>query len=432
LNLNGAPFGSAVAQTIRMHFVAEFSEVLMDYNNQHGPTTWLAGSSHGEGLSQFCAYMMAPAGYNAFYAATFENTWLQTPDRPNWVDTTEATDGDVYSYGCALLYLFYLRSQLGYSTESIIQNGADTLAGTYNKLTGRNDAFDPFSRLLGRFYPHGERDAYLEVVDPFPLIEGPGRRVDIDGTENDLGAHLFMHDGHATTRPFFNCPEKNYKFDIYGQPYQLALSAKTHGFASAGFNWYLNGLVMTGTSGSVTVPIRITEKDPNAAGGATTRDTQIVVSWQIVFKDMRTSTIVLTAWDPFGKYELDIEVHATETFNLAAASAVGSALRFIDSSTVQWSAEYYADKAACSKPFLDVASRYVRGHRYLNLVLTLPDPPEQYDAALRTLRNLARELESLQHAPAEVQRGIDQFLRARLGVSAGALRNLAGDQGHHG
>ena len=432
LNLNGAPSVLPVAQIIRMHFVAEFSEVLMDYNNQHGPTTWLAGSSHGEGLSQFCAYMMASAGYNSFYGPGFENAWLRTANRPNWVDTTEPTDGDVYSYGCALLYLFYLHSQLGYSTESIIHNGADTLAGTYNKLTGRNDAFAPFSSLLGRFYPHGERDAYLEVVDPFPLIEGPGRRVDIDGTENDFGAHVFMRDGHAVTRPFFNCPEKDYKFEIYGQPYQLALSAKTHGFASAGFNWYLNGLVMTGTRGSVTVPIRLTKKDPNVAGGVTTGDTQIVVSWQIVFKDMRTSTIVLTARDPFGKYDLDIEAHATETFNLAAASAVGSAIRFIDSSAVQWSAQYYADKAACSKAFLDVAHRYVRGHRYLNLVLTLPDPPEQYDAALRTLRNLARELESLQHAPAEVQRGIDQYLRARLGVSVGALRNLAGDQGHHG
>ena len=40
LNLNGAPFGTPVADIIRMHFVAEFSEVLMDYNNedteQHG------------------------------------------------------------------------------------------------------------------------------------------------------------------------------------------------------------------------------------------------------------------------------------------------------------------------------------------------------------------------------------------------------------
>jgi hypothetical protein len=283
--------------------------------------------------------------------------------------------------------------------------------------------------LLGRFYPHGERDAYLQVVDPFPLIEGPGRRVDIDGTESDFGARVFMRHGHHVTRAFFNCPEKNYQFDIYGQPYQLALSAKTHGFASAGFNWFLNGLIMTGTSGSVTVPIRLTEKDPTVAAGVTTRDTHIVVSWQIVSKDMRTSNIVLTALDPFGKYELDIEAHATETFNLAAAGAVGSAIQFIDSSAVEWETQYYTDKAACSKPFIDVAHRYVRAHRYLSLVLTLPDPPEQYDAALRLLRNLGRELESLQHAPAEVQHGIDRILRDRLGVSSGELRNLE-SQGH--
>jgi len=46
---------------------------------------------------------------------------------------------------------------------------------------------------------------------------------------------------------------------------------------------------------------------------------------------MRTSNIVLTVSEPFGKYELDIEAHATETFNLAGASAVGFAIQFIDS-----------------------------------------------------------------------------------------------------
>ena len=160
--------------------------------------------------------------------------------------------------------------------------------------------------------------------------------MDIDGTVNDLGSHVFMSHGHAVTRPFFSCPEKDYQFDIYGQPYQLALSAKTHGFASAGFAWYLNGLVMTGTSGSVTVPIRLTEKNPNAVGGVTTRDTHIVVGWQIVSKDMRTSNVVLTVQEPFGKYELNIEAHATETFNLVPPSAVGSDIRFINSSAVQW------------------------------------------------------------------------------------------------
>lgn len=429
MNLNGAPFGTPVAEVIRMHFVAEFSEVLMDYNNQHGPTTWVAGKSHGEGLSQFCAYMMAPAGYNSFYGPIFENTWLLTASHPDYVSNTAPTDGDVYSYGCALLYLFYLHSQLNYSTESIIQNGADTLAGTYQKLTGGGDAFHPFNQLLARFYPHGQSDARLEVVDPFPLLEGPGRRVDIDGQITNLGDHVFLRRGDAVPPPFFNCPAKDYQFVIYGQPYQLTLSAKTHGFGCAGFNWFLNGLVMTGPSGSVRIPIKLTEKNPNVAGGVDTLNTTMDVSWEKTASDNRTSNITLTAERPFGKYELYIEVHAGETFNLAPG-AVGTDIRFIDNSNVGWEDRYYIDQKACNAVFLDTAHRYVRRHPYLNLVLTLPDPPEQYLAAVRLLTNLAHELESLQEAPAEVHRGIDKLLRAQLGVSSGALRNLLSHQGH--
>jgi hypothetical protein len=254
--------------------------------------------------------------------------------------------------------------------------------------------------------------------------------VDIDGPEKDFGAHVLIRHGELVTRPFFSCPEKLYQFDIYGQPYQLLLTAKTHGFASAGFNWYVNGLVMTGGSGSVRIPLRLTEKNPNVTGGTTTRDTTMDVSWLITPGDNRTSNITLTAQQPFGKYELNIEVHATETFNLAAAGAVGTDIRFVDSSVVQWEPKFYSDQKACSAAFLDVAKRYVPEHSYLSLVLTLPDPPEQFDGAVRTLRNVAHELEALHHASSEVYHGVDQVLRAKLGVSAGALRQLGTAQSH--
>ena len=97
---------------------------------------------------------------------------------------------------------------------------------------------------------------------------------------------------------------------------------------------------------------------------------------------------------------------------------------------MQWEPQFYADQKACSAAFVDVGKRYVRVHSYLNLVLTLPDPPEQFEGAVRTLKALARELEALQHAPSEVYHGIDQLLRAKLGVSAGALRQLGAHQGH--
>lgn len=426
LNLNGDPTvaATAVADTVRMHFVAEFSEVLMDYNNQHGPTTWVAGYSHGEGLSQYCAYTLAPNGYNAFYGPNFENTWLSS-NRPNndWVNNTEQTDKNALSYGCSLLYLFYLQSQENFSTVQIIQASGATLAETYNKLTGRNDAFGPFRSLLDQFYPPGQTVPYLDLVDPFPLLTGPGRRVYIAGTNTDFGSPVLLRDGDAVTRPFFNCPAKDYKFGIWGQPYQLTLTAKTHGFADASFNWYLNGMVLTGNSGNITVPIHLAEQDPNAASGSTSRDTTIPVAWQITSQDMRNCTMVFTVEGPFGQYDLTAQADATEV-NATLPTATGTDIEIINDSTVKWEDQYYKDKAACEAPFIDIANRYVRHHTYLNLLLVAPDPPEEYGAAVRLLKDIARELESLQDAPPELQKGIDKLVRTQLGVSSAALRGL--------
>jgi hypothetical protein len=428
LNLNGAPSvaATAIADTIRMHFVAEFSEVLMDYNNQHGPTTWVAGQSHGEGLSLYCAYTLAPNGYNAFYGPGFENNWLSSNRVSNdWVNNTEQTDKDSLSYGCALLYLFYLQSQLDFSTVQIIQNGGSTLAQTYNKLAGAGDAFNPFRSLLDQFYPPGQAGGqYLQVVNPFPLLTAVGRRVDITATNNDVGNPVLVAIGDAVMKPFFNCPEKDYKFGIWGQPYQLSIAAKTHGFGSASFNWYLNGLVMTGNAGTITVPISLTEQNPNAVGGGSSRDTTIQINWQITAQGNTNSTMLLSCQGPFGIYDLNVRVDATEVFATGAPGATNTDFEIISDAQVKWEAQYYKDRAACEKPFIDVASRYVRYHPYLNLLLVAPDPPEQYQRAVQFLKNIARELESLKDTPAEVHKGIDKVLRSQLGVSSAALHAL--------
>ena len=60
----------------------------------------------------------------------------------------------------------------------------------------------------------------------------------------------------------------------------------------------------------------------------------------------------------------------------------------------------------------------------MNLLLVAPDPPEEYGAAVRLLKDIARELESLQDAPPELQKGIDKLVRTQLGVSSAALRGL--------
>ena len=53
---------------------------------------------------------------------------------------TEQTDQDLTSTGCAILYLYWMRS-LGYTISEIVQAGGSTLAANYQTLTGKTSAY---------------------------------------------------------------------------------------------------------------------------------------------------------------------------------------------------------------------------------------------------------------------------------------------------
>ncbi len=77
-------------------------------------------------------------------------------------------DDDSYSYGCAMLFIYYLKDQLGYSIAQIAQNGAATLDGTYRLLTnGRADGFSAFKALLDGHFPVGRKST---TDNPFPIL----------------------------------------------------------------------------------------------------------------------------------------------------------------------------------------------------------------------------------------------------------------------
>jgi hypothetical protein len=77
------------AGRVRMIFINEWAEILMDLTNGK----WNGGDSSGEGLSQFCGMQRFQAGHYCYYPS-FVSTWLNTAPRPNWVDRTEGTDKD--------------------------------------------------------------------------------------------------------------------------------------------------------------------------------------------------------------------------------------------------------------------------------------------------------------------------------------------------
>jgi len=423
LNLNGAPSANPVDQVIRMHFVAEFSEVLMSYNNQRGPTTWEASKSHGEGLSQFCAYMMAPAGYNAFYGPGFENTWLKST-HPDWVSNTENTDKIPLSYGCALLFLFYLYGQKGFDVPTIIRNGGANLAETYTKLTGRADAFNPFDSLLSAFFPLNDRNARLDVVNPFPLKQTYGRWVVVDADEQTDGAEVEITHNHAQVKPFFNCPKKDYQYDVKGQPYRLNVTAKTIGFGVASFKWTINGRGIAGYDEILNIPIHRTEKDPQFPTGESERDTDIDLHFKITTQTNTTSVATISMSSPYGIYPLDISVEASEVYG-NFPSETGDSFQTIDNSRVAWEDQFYKDRAACEKPFVDIAQRYVRVHPHIFKVFSPPDPPPEWKQAIAVLQQFGKTFQGLEQETGETRNAVEHLMSARLGLSIATLRELA-------
>jgi hypothetical protein len=77
-----------------------------------------------------------------------------------------AGDQDSYSFGCAMLFIYYLKDQLDFSMPGIVQNGP-TLAGAYGAATGgRTGGFWAFKSLLDQHFPIGVK---VSTDDPFPL-----------------------------------------------------------------------------------------------------------------------------------------------------------------------------------------------------------------------------------------------------------------------
>jgi hypothetical protein len=146
----------------RMLNVAEEVEVFSAVQNKG----WNCGASNGEGLSRVLATLLYPAQLDGFNSAA---TWLDTPGRPDFVNVNDPTDRSYVSTGCSVLFLNWLRYQLGYRWESIVQAGGSTLAQTYQRLTGQADGLTPFKALLQAHFPAGT-PSHLTNDNPFPFV----------------------------------------------------------------------------------------------------------------------------------------------------------------------------------------------------------------------------------------------------------------------
>ncbi len=146
----------------RMLVVAEEVEVFSDTQG----IGWDCGASNGEGLSRVLATLLYPAELDGYATAAF---WLDTADRPDFINVNDPTDTNPISTGCSVLFLNYLHYQLDFQWQEIVQAGAPTLAQTYTQLTGQPDGLTPFKALLQAFYPVGTPSGVM-TDNVFPLL----------------------------------------------------------------------------------------------------------------------------------------------------------------------------------------------------------------------------------------------------------------------
>ncbi len=112
--------------------------------------TWHGGGnegSAGEGLSRFLGtQFLLREGQSLSLISRLQHR-LHLASNPAAAKTSSTTSnrrktGSSRVCGCAVLFIYYLFSQLGFSIEQIVGAGADQLAGVYANLTG--DSSNPF------------------------------------------------------------------------------------------------------------------------------------------------------------------------------------------------------------------------------------------------------------------------------------------------
>lgn len=217
---------STAGPIVCMLWMAEWAEILMSLTS-----TWHAGDSSGEGLSHWCALQLFLSGHNAYYTQggnqIFVQNWLNGDGSPNqgstvpntarsdWVNNTYTGstvngtfvhgDGDPVSYGCALAFIYYLTTQLGFTINEVISRYNSNLASCYHGVTGDStDPFPGFLALVNHVYPSTSR-ATLSGTNPnnmFPIAE-----VEFYAQKNTFGkdeAHdIINHQGGLISSAFW-------------------------------------------------------------------------------------------------------------------------------------------------------------------------------------------------------------------------------------
>ena len=336
---SNATIGTA-GPIVSMLWMAEWSEVLMSLTS-----TWNAGDSSGEGLSQYSALQLFLAGHNDYYNAAgnqiFVQNWLNgdgttnpgtaSPNsaRSDWVNQTFTGakvggvqvngDGDPVSFGCALGFIYYLTVQLGFSINEVIANYSGNLASCYHVVTGDStDPFPGFTSILGHVFPPGQ-PAVLTGANPdnpFPIAEvefyaqkntfGKDETQDIidhqgglissafwvviDGLSRQAFQDLGVQVG-AFTGAFANLPGVKISVDPAGPEFQNGVDPKSPQRIRIPFDITLSQPIMThfpasGVSAPLALSTSLTEGGATVSGSNASMEFELIAAGDPYFANL--------------------------------------------------------------------------------------------------------------------------------------------------
>jgi hypothetical protein len=164
---NGSPL-----DIVRFILAAEVTEMFMLQQGFGWSPLSSSEGTAGEGLSHFLSTQLLMSIGSALRPSNIAGLWLNSP-RLDFVNNVDFVDhSNDPKTGCAVLFLWYLFTQLGFSVTDIVAAGNSELSGVYRNLTGDSgDPFPFFKRLLDTAFPSTTTSVVPgpNADNPFPL-----------------------------------------------------------------------------------------------------------------------------------------------------------------------------------------------------------------------------------------------------------------------
>jgi hypothetical protein len=312
-----------------------------------------------------------------------------------------------------------LQSQLGYSITDIVTKAGPSLAATYTALTGQSSAYAKFTQFLAPFFPVGETAA-LKTDNPFPILTGQQRTVQLSFTELSNGFSTIASQGTVDVSPFILCPVKAYTYRLLNTPKLLRCTATVTGFAQPVYAWKVNGIA----AGSGTIhPTATVYTDIPAEPGQQHSVTETIT---LNCADIgSTSTYLamsdeldITNGDHLGHEQLIIQVSVREQFaSTDTVTAAGTML--LDTQELLYDAQFYIDQAKCKAEFMADITR-LQGELAYNpipIILTLPDPPPDLYNAAKLIEQIISDIRTIAVKDAGLANQVATAIAGALQVS---------------